>query len=184
MVCAVVEQLVLSTANVAKSHHTIILRSIIIRLARSAAAALHVQLITIIVIAWGIGFGGGGEALAITVTCAYLFPCLRQCALNCLIIVNFVCFRVSYCCLTSHTHARTHTHTCTCLARYKRKYMYMCTALYTYPNQLGEALYFRGRACPLRLLPFQGKLYHPIHDEETRGKAKMKSNPTSRIRKP
>ena len=115
-------------------------------------------------------------------TCAYLFPCLRQCALNCLIIVNFVCFRASYCCLTSHTHARTHT--CTCLARYNRKYMYMCTALYTYPNQPGEALYFRGRACPLRLLPFQGKLYHPIHDEETRGKAKMKSNRTSRMRKP
>ena len=59
MDCAVVEQLVLSTANVAKSRYTIIILSIIIRLARSAAAALHVQLITIIVIARGIGFGGG-----------------------------------------------------------------------------------------------------------------------------
>ena len=59
MDCAVVEQLVLSTANVAKSRYTIIILSIIIRLARSAAAALHVQLITMIVIARGIGLGGG-----------------------------------------------------------------------------------------------------------------------------
>ena len=113
MDCAVVEQLVLSTANVAKSCHTIILLSLIIRLARSAAAVLHVQLITMIVIAQGIGFGGGGGgggggALAITVTCACLFSCLHQCALNCLIIVNFVCFRVSL--LSYFTHARTHTH--------------------------------------------------------------------------
>ena len=106
MDCAVVEQLVLSTANVAKSRHIIIILSIIIRLARSAAAALHVQLITMIVIAREIGFGGG--ALAITVTCACLFSCLHQCALNCLIIMNFVCFRVSL--LSYFTHARTHTH--------------------------------------------------------------------------
>ena len=179
MDCAVVEQLVLSTANVAKSRHTIIILSIIIRLARSAAAALHVQLITMIVIARGIGFGG--EALAITVTCACLFSCLHQCALNCLIIVNFVCFRVSL--LSYFTHARTHTHLHMSSQVQKEVHVHG-TALYTYPNQPGEALYFRGRACPLRLLPFQGKLYHPIHDEETRGKAKMKSIPTSRIRKP